>query len=393
MGVVIIGGGQGGFQVAASLRAEGYQEPIALVGDEPNIPYQRPPLSKGFLVGKQEQRHAELRPAAFYEAQRITLVTARATAIDRQARRVTLDSGEHIEYDTLVLATGARNRVLPHDNVLYLRTLAEAAEIRQRLTAANDVVVIGGGFIGLEVAAAARTLGKQVTVIEGQPRLMARVVAPAVSEYFRGQHEAKGVDVLLNTQLTGIRENEVLLGQRTRRPADLVIAGIGVEPNVELAREAGLPVGNGITVDKYLRTPDEQIFAIGDCAECPSLFAEACVRLESVQNAVDQAACVAKAIVGHRAPYGAVPWFWTDQYDIHLQMAGLPMGFDQVVTRGDPESRKFSVFYYRAGKLTAVDSINRPADHMLARKLIGAHATVSPDQAKDESFDLKTALS
>ena len=393
MAVVIIGGGQGGFQAAASLRAEGYQEPITLIGDEPHIPYQRPPLSKGFLVGKQEQRHAELRPAAFYETQRITLVTARATAIDRHARRVTLDSGEHIEYDTLVLATGARNRLLPHENILYLRTLGEATEIRQRLAAANDVVVVGGGFIGLEVAAAARTLSKQVTVIEGQSRLMARVVAPVVSEFFRSQHEAKGVDILLNATLHGISGNDVLLGGRTRRPADLVIAGIGVMPNVELAREAGLPVGNGITVDEYLRTPDERIFAIGDCAECPSLFAENCVRLESVQNAVDQAACVAKAIVGHAAPYGAVPWFWTDQYDIHLQMAGLPMGFDQVVTRGDPESRKFSVFYYRAGKLTAVDSINRPADHLVARKLIGAHATVSPDQAKDESFDLKTAVS
>jgi 3-phenylpropionate/trans-cinnamate dioxygenase ferredoxin reductase component len=390
--VVIIGGGQGGFQVAASLRAEGYQERITLIGDEPNIPYQRPPLSKGFLLGKQEQRHAELRPAAFYETQRITLVTARATAIDRVARRVTLDSGEQIEYDTLVLATGARNRLLPHENVLYLRTLAEATEIRQRLTSANDVVVIGGGFIGLEVAAAARTLNKQVTVIESQSRLMARVVAPVVSEYFRTQHEAKGVDILLNADLQGIHEKEVLLGERTRRPADLVIAGIGVEPNVELAREAGLSVGNGITVNEYLQTADERIFAIGDCAESPNSYAETLSRLESVQNAVDQAACAAKAIVGNRAPYGAVPWFWTDQYDIHLQMAGLPTGYDQVVTRGDPASRKFSVFYYRAGKLCAVDSVNRPADHLAARKLIGARTALSPDQAKDESFDLKTAV-
>jgi 3-phenylpropionate/trans-cinnamate dioxygenase ferredoxin reductase subunit len=298
-----------------------------------------------------------------------------------------------MEYDTLVLATGARNRMLPHSSVLYLRTLGEATEIRQRLAAANDVVVIGGGFIGLEVAAAARTLNKQVTVIEGQSRLMARVVAPVVSEYFRAQHEAKGVDVILNATLHGIAEKEVLLGERTRRPADLVIAGIGVEPNVELAREAGLPVGNGITVNEYLQTPDERIFAIGDCAESPNSYAGsiagALCRLESVQNAVDQAACAAKAIVGNRAPYGAVPWFWTDQYDIHLQMAGLPAGFDQVVTRGDPESRKFSVFYYREGKLCAVDSVNRPADHLAARKLIGAHTTLSPDQAKDEGFDLK----
>jgi len=387
--VVIIGGGQGGFQVAASLRAEGYEEPITIIGDEPNIPYQRPPLSKGFLLGKQEQRHAELRPAAFYETQNITLVTALATAIDRAARRVTLDSGKHIEYDTLVLATGARNRLLPHGNVLYLRTLGEATEIRQRLSAANDVVVIGGGFIGLEVAAAARTLNKQVTVIESQSRLMARVVAPVVAEYFRSQHEAKGVDILLNATVQGIAEKEVLLGRRTRRPADLVIAGIGVEPNVELAREAGLAVGNGITVNEYLQTPDEHIFAIGDCAESPNMFADIVCRLESVQNAVDQAACVAKAIVGKRAPYAAVPWFWTDQYDIHLQMAGLPAGFDQVVTRGDPETRKFSVFYYRGGRLCAVDSINRPADHLAARKLIGARTALSPDQAMDESFDLK----
>ena len=334
MGVVIIGGGQGGFQTAASLRAEGYQERITLIGDEPGVPYQRPPLSKGFLLGKQEQRHAELRPATFYETQRIDLLTGRVTAIDRVARRVTLDAGERVEYDTLVLATGARNRLLPYENVLYLRTLGEAAEIRERLAAANDVVVIGGGFIGLEVAAAARTLSKQVTVVEGQSRLMARVVAPVVSEYFRSQHEAKGVDILLNAALLGISDKEVLLGERTRRPADLVIAGIGVVPNVEVAREAGLPVGNGITVDENLRTPDERIFAIGDCAESPNSYAGILCRLESVQNAVDQAACVAKAIVGHGAPYGAVPWFWTDQYDIHLQMAGLPVGFDQVVTRG-----------------------------------------------------------
>jgi 3-phenylpropionate/trans-cinnamate dioxygenase ferredoxin reductase subunit len=391
--VVIIGGGQGGFQVAASLRAEGFAEPITLIGDEPGVPYQRPPLSKGFLLGKQEQRHAELRPRAFYETQGITLVTARATGIDRAARRVALDSGEHVEYDTLVLATGARNRQLPHESVLYLRTLGEASEIRQRLAAAEDVVVIGGGFIGLEVAAAARTLNKQVTVIEGQDRLMARVVAPVVSEYFRSQHEAKGVDILLNASVDEIREREVLLRESTRRPADLVIAGIGVVPNVELAREAGLPAGNGITVDQYLRTPDQRVFAIGDCAECPSIFAEGCVRLESVQNAVDQAASVAKTIVGHGAAYAAVPWFWTDQYDIHLQMAGLPAGFDQVVTRGDPQTRRFSVFYFRGGRLCAVDSINRPADHLAARKLIGAHTTVSPDQAADENFDLKTAVS
>ena len=380
MSVVIIGGGQGGFQTAASLRAEGYQERITLIGDEPGVPYQRPPLSKGYLLGKQDQRHIELRPAAFYEKHRITLVTARATAIDRDARRVKLDSGEQIEYDTLVLATGARNRQLPLTDVFYLRTLAEAAELRQRLRDANDVAIIGGGFIGLEIAAAARTLGKSVTVIEVGPRLMSRVVAPVVSEYFHAQHTAQGVEILVNATFEGVG-----------RKADLVIAGIGVVPNLELAQEAGLPVANGITVDANLRTADERIYAIGDCAEYPTSFTESSVRLESVQNAVDQAACVAKAIVGRAAAYTAVPWFWTDQYDIHMQMVGLPHGFDQVVSRGDPESRKFSVFYFREGGLRAVDSINRPAEHLAARKLIGARVQLSPDQAGDESFDLKGA--
>jgi 3-phenylpropionate/trans-cinnamate dioxygenase ferredoxin reductase component len=379
--VVIIGGGQGGFQAAASLRAEGYQERITLIGDEPGIPYQRPPLSKGYLLGKQEQRHAELRPASFYETQKIDLVTnRRVTEIYRAARRVILNSGEHIDYDTLVLATGARNRLLPMEDVFYLRTLAEAAELRHRLRAANEVAIIGGGFIGLEIAAAARTLGKHVTVIEAQSRLMARVVAPVVSEYFREQHAARGAEILLNATLP----------ERPR--ADLVIAGIGVTPNLELAREAGLPVANGVTVDANLRTADERIYAIGDCAEYVHHLAEVNVRLESVQNAVDQAACVARAITGRGAPYNAVPWFWTDQYDIHMQMAGLPIGFDQVVTRGDPETGKFSVFYFRGGKLCAVDSVNRPAEHLTARRLIGARAKLSPDQAKDENFDLKTAI-
>ena len=272
----------------------------------------------------------------------------------------------------------------------YLRTLPEAAEIRQRLAAAQDVVVIGGGFIGLEVAAAARTLGKQVTVIEGQPRLMARVVAPVVSEYFRSQHEAKGVDVLLNANLQGIAEKEVLLGERIRRPADLVIAGIGVVPNVELAREAGLPVGNGITVDEYLQNSRRADFRDRRLrGESQYVRGSVCAAWNRCRTPSIRRLASPRRSSGIERPYAAVPWFWTDQYDIHLQMAGLPTGFDQVVTRGDPENRKFSVFYYRAGKLCAVDSVNRPADHLAARKLIGAHANVSPDQAADESFDLK----
>jgi 3-phenylpropionate/trans-cinnamate dioxygenase ferredoxin reductase subunit len=273
-----------------------------------------------------------------------------------------------------------------------LRTLSEAAEIKRRLAEANEVAVIGGGFIGLEVAAAARMLGKNVTVIEALPRLMARVVAPVVSEYFRAQHEARGVRILFGSVVASLERDGAMLSDGSRVSADLIVAGIGVIPNDSLARDAGLAVGNGIAADEFLRTSDPNIYAIGDCAEYPNPFAGARVRLESVQNAVDQATCVARAIAGRPAKYEAAPWFWSDQFDIHLQMAGLSTGADHTVTRGDPATNKFSTFYYKGGELKAIDSINRPAEHLTARKLIGGRVHVTPEQAADEGFDLKTAL-
>jgi 3-phenylpropionate/trans-cinnamate dioxygenase ferredoxin reductase subunit len=393
--VVIAGGGQAGYQTAASLRTEGFDGQITIIGEEPGLPYQRPPLSKAYLLGKQETRHALLRPESFYQANRIDLRTGqRVSAIDRFSRRVELASGGRVAYDTLVLATGARNRILPIqgamlDHVCYLRTLAEAALLRERLAAAAAVAVIGGGFIGLEAAAAARTLGKRVTVIEAQDRLMARVLAPETSGYFLSTHMAQDVAIALTSPAQAITPDGIVLRDGTLRKADLVVVGIGIVPNTELASEAGLATGNGIAVDEYLRTSDQSIFAIGDCAEYPSAFTGTRVRLESVQNAVDQAACVAKAIAGKPEPYTAAPWFWTDQFDIRLQIAGIASNWDQVVTRGNPESRKFSVFYFERGKLRAVDSINRPAEHLAARKLISARASISPQQAADEGFDLK----
>jgi 3-phenylpropionate/trans-cinnamate dioxygenase ferredoxin reductase component len=402
-GVVIVGAGQAGFQVAASLRMEGYEEPIALIGDEPSLPYQRPPLSKGFMTGKQDIEGTALRPGAFYESHRIALVTgAKVTAIDRAGRSVNLASGGRSRYDTLVLAVGARNRTLPVkgaelDGVCYLRTDAEAIEIRQRLEQARDVVVIGGGFIGLEMAAAARTLGKSVRVLEVQSRLMPRVVSPILSDFYRDIHTGQGVGISLGISLSEIRGDqgkvsEVVLSDGSRWPADLVLVGIGVVPNIELARDAGLGIANGIVVDERLRTEDESIYAIGDCADHPNPFAGGRVRIESVQNAADQAKCVAAAIVGRAENYRAVPWFWTDQFDIKLQMAGLSGGHDRVVARGEPESRKFSVFYFRDGRLAAVDSVNRPGDHLAARKLIGAGTEVTPEQVADASVDLKSLV-
>lgn len=384
-GVVIVGAGQGGFQVAASLRAHGYAAPITLIGDEPHLPYQRPPLSKEYLLGKQAIEKTDLRRRAFYEAQHIELMVGkRVSEINRENQRVRLTSGASIPYSKLVLATGARVRTLDLEGALYLRSRDDAIVLKRDMDKCRTVVIIGGGFIGLEVAAAARTLGKKVTVVEMQPRLMARVVAPAISEFYRELHTGQGV--------------EILFGAQAIPAADLIVAGVGVIPNDELARQAGLTTANGIAVDSYLRTSDENVYALGDCAEHDNPYAGDRVRLESVQNAVDQAKCVATNIIvkvaGGRGEhtYDAVPWFWTHQFDIMLQMAGLSAACDQVIMRGDPGSRKFSVFYFKDGQFRAADSINRPADHMLARKLLAAKALVTPEQAAEEGFDLKSLL-
>ena len=403
-GCVIVGAGQAGFEAAAALRAEGYQEPIALIGDEPHLPYQRPPLSKGFILDKQGMDEIELRPSQFFSDHRIDVLTGdRVTAIDRTRKRVSLASGAGRSYDALVLACGARNRLLPVpgadlDGVLYLRTLDESRTVKQRLQDANDIVVVGGGFIGLEIAASARSLGKSVTVLEAQPRLMPRVVAPLVSSFYDTLHTGRGVAVVCDACVTEIagdnvqrgRARAVTLSNGSSYAADLVVVGIGVVPNAELARDAGLDTGNGIVVDEFLQTSDPAIYAIGDCAEHPNPYAGCRVRLESVQNAADQARAVAAAIAGKRAPYTAVPWFWTDQFDIRLQMAGLSHGYDEAVTRGLPEAQKFSVYYFKQSRLIAVDSINRPGDHIVARRLLASHVAVTPQQAADESVNLKT---
>jgi 3-phenylpropionate/trans-cinnamate dioxygenase ferredoxin reductase subunit len=399
-GVVIVGTGQAGFQVAASLRQEGFDGSITLIGDEPGLPYQRPPLSKGFMAGKQAIESIALRPLPFYEKQRIELLAGdKVMEIDRADRSLSLASGRRVRYGTLVLAVGARNRTLPLkgsslDGVCYLRTDAEAVGIQDRLAQANNVVVIGGGFIGLELAAAASSLGKSVHVLEAQPRLMARVVSPILSEFCRELHTSRGVGISLGVlprEITGSegKVSEVVLSNGVAYPADLVLIGIGVKPNDELAIAVGLAVENGIFVDQHLRTEDENIYAIGDCADHPNPYAGGRARIESVQNAVDQAKCIAATIVGRPQSYQAVPWFWTDQFDMNLQMVGLSGGYDRTVIRGEPESRKFSVFYFKMDRLAAIDSVNRPGDHIIGRKLIANGTPVTPEQAADLSVDLK----
>ena len=393
-GVVIVGGGQAALEAAAALRTQGYEGTVTLICEESHVPYQRPPLSKDFLTGKQELDSVFLRALVYYEKHRIDLILGdRATEINRGAKRVHLAGCGTIDYAKLILALGARNRILPvpgAEHALYLRTLDEAVTLKQRLAEArHGVVVIGGGFIGLEVAAAARGAGKSVTVIEAAPRLMARAVSPVLSNFFLDVHRAQGAEIVLNNSVTEVRPDAVILTDGRRIAADLVVAGIGVVPNVELARDAGLEVNDGIMVDEFLRTIDPDVFAIGDCADHPNVFAGGRARLESVQNAVDQAKCVARAIAGGPAPYRDVPWFWTDQYEIRFQMAGLSGTHDHSVIRGSIDNRKFSVFYFKQGQLLAVDSVNRFGDHITARKMLAAGTPLTPEQAADETFDIQ----
>jgi 3-phenylpropionate/trans-cinnamate dioxygenase ferredoxin reductase subunit len=399
-GVVIVGTGQAGFQTAASLRSEHYDGSVTLIGNELHIPYQRPPLSKGYLLGKQDRASIELRPASFYVQQIIDLLAGEAVvSIERAGHEVTLASGRRIPYLKLVLATGARNRLLPVegaelDGVLYLRSVDESIAAMERLGGAENVVVVGGGFVGLELAAAANSLGKRVTVLEALPRLMSRVVAPVISDFFMQLHASHNNTVVCGAMVTklsgsGGKVREVLLKDGRTFPADLVFVGIGVVPNDELARDAGLKISNGVAVNEHLQTNDPDIYAVGDCSEHPCIYADCRMRLESVQNAADQAQHAALEIMGKGSHYRALPWFWTDQFDVKLQMAGISQGYDRIVTRGSIEKRKLSVFYFKDNRLLAIDSINRPLDHMIGRKIIAAGTALSPEQAADEAFDLK----
>jgi len=398
--VVIIGTGQAGFQATSSLRQAGFEGEVTLVGQETEPPYQRPPLSKTFLTGEGDPSEVRLRPPTFYESKAIGLVGGDpAVRVDRERREVELASGRALGYDHLVLATGSRPRDLPvpgsdFDGVLQLRTLADAQRLRERLGGEPRLVVVGGGFIGLELAASARQRGAEVTVVEALDRTMARAVTPTTSAHFAALHAEHGARILHEqavAHFTGDdgRVTGVELGDGTRLDADVVVVAIGVVPAVELAAEAGLPIDDGIVVDETLRTPDPHVWAIGDCAYFPSVHGGRRVRLESVQNATDHGRAVAAAIAGEPAPYDALPWFWSDQHDRKLQIAGLPGEHDATVVRGDPEGDAFSVFCFLGDRLVCVESVNRMPDHMAARKLLAAGRSIDPADAADESFDLK----
>jgi 3-phenylpropionate/trans-cinnamate dioxygenase ferredoxin reductase component len=400
--VLIVGAGHAGFQLAASLRQHGFAERIGLINDEAHLPYQRPPLSKAYLKGEGRPDSLMFRPDKFYRDQKVELIADRAVAIDRGAHSLSLASGASLDYGHLVLATGARNRLLdiPNANladVRYLRTLDESEVLRQTIASAQRVVVIGAGFIGLEFAATARAKGLEVDVAELGARVMARAVTAEISDYFQERHTAAGIRIHLGVQATsiesdGARVTGVSLSDGRHLPADLVVVGVGVLPNVELAGEAGLPVASGIIVNEQLLTSDPDISAIGDCALFASPRFGGSLRLESVQNATDHARCVAARLTGDARTYDGLPWFWSDQGDDKLQIAGLTTGYDRVVVRGDQAQRSFSAFCYKSGRLVGVESVNRASDHVFGRKILGLNRSIEPEQAADPGFDLKAAL-
>ncbi|MDP2826660.1 MAG: FAD-dependent oxidoreductase [Sulfuritalea sp.] len=405
-GMLIIGAGLAGLAAAETLRAEGYEGSIALIGNEAHAPYQRPPLSKGYLLGETAEAQLMMRPAEVMAKKNIALrVGVGATAIDRALKQVALGDGSTLAYDGLALCTGSRLRPLPlagadWQGVYGLRSLDDAQAIAAALETAQNVAIIGGGFIGLEVAAVACRKGKQVTVLEAADRLMARVVAPPISQFYLDLHRSHGVDVVLDamvSELVGADGRIAAVRTQDGREfaADLVLVGIGIIPNAELAQAAGLEVNGGIVVDACGRSSDPAIVAAGDCT-ARRLDDGSLRRLESVQNALEQGRSAAVALLGRERPFNAAPWFWSDQYDIKLQMVGLSAGFDKVVRRGAVDvngaTGKFSWYYFKADKLIAIDSLNQPGDHMTGRKLFDKGISPTPGQAADAAFDLSSLL-
>jgi 3-phenylpropionate/trans-cinnamate dioxygenase ferredoxin reductase subunit len=398
--IVIIGAGQAGAQAVASLRSGGFTGTLTMVGDEPYLPYQRPPLSKAYLQGTLERERLFLKPEAFYaDAACEMLLNVSATAIDRTARTVALSDGRSLSYDKLLLATGTRVRPIPVPGadlpgIHYLRSIADVDLLRAAFQPGRRIAIVGGGYIGLEVAAVAAKHGLDVSVFEALDRVMARAVSPVMSDFYRGVHTAAGVKLHLRTgveRFEGAGRLEAVRAGGESYPADLALVGIGVIPNAELAAAAGLAVENGIVVDRHAATSDPSIFAAGDCTSHPGREGRN-IRLECVQNAIDQAKFAALAMLGKPAVYSEVPWFWSDQYDLKLQMAGLARPGDTIVQRGDPAARKFAVFHLREGKVAAVEAVNAAPEYLVGRKLIGEGTRIDPARLADTTIAMKNIV-
>ena len=397
--VVIAGAGHAAGQTIVSLRQGGFEGRIVLVGEEPYLPYQRPPLSKKFLAGEVDAPRLLLRQEKFYDEHNVDVrLNTRVTAVEPGKRAVRLSTGDELAYDKLILATGSRPRKvdLPGsrlDGIHYLRTIEDVDRIRDQFRPGSALVVVGAGYIGLEVAAVAITHGLKVTVVELADIVMARVEAPPLSEFMAKVHRSAGVDIRCTTGIRSFSGNTRLQGvvcsDGVEIPADLAIIGVGVLPNAELAEAAGFVCDNGIMVDEYCRTSDPDVLAIGDCTNHPNSLVGRRLRLESVHNAQEQAKTAANTILGRLEPYAQVPWFWSDQYDLKLQIAGFSRRTEQAVVRGDPETRSFAIFFLDEGRLTSVYAINSPREFMLSKKLIAQGAKPDPALLADTSVPFK----
>ena len=398
---MIVGASHAAAQAVDSLRREGFEGRLVLVGEEPYLPYQRPPLSKTYLADEFDPERLWIRPASFYENQRCeVLLGRRAVALDRGRQELGLDDGRALPYDALLLATGGRVRraTVPGADLAgihYLRTRADVDRIRAELAPGRRVVIVGAGYVGLECAASCSKLGLVVTVLEMAPRVMSRVVAPEMSDFYQAEHARHGVEIRLGTTVAafegGPRVTAVVCSDGSRVPADLVIVGIGIVPNVELASEAGIACDNGIAVDEHCRTSDPKVYAIGDCCSHPSIHYRRRIRLESVDNAFEQAKTAAANICGRELVHDRIPWFWSDQYDHKLQIVGLSQDYDRVVLRGDPATRSFSCCYLKGRELVALDAVNQPRDFMAAKKVIAERAPLDLDLLADPARSIKEA--
>ncbi|MGE0622392.1 MAG: NAD(P)/FAD-dependent oxidoreductase [Pseudomonadales bacterium] len=400
MPIVIVGAGHAAGQAAASLRQDGYEDEIILIGDEPYIPYQRPPLSKAYLSGEQGIERVYLRPEKFYQDKNVTVKTdTTVTAIDTAAKTVTTDAGETVAYDKLLIATGGRPRKLniPGSDLAgihYLRTIADVDAIRGDFAPGKKLVIVGGGYIGLEVASVAVKYQLEVHVLEMESRILQRVTTPEMSDYYHNLHTGRGVHIHTSTMVSGFKGaagvvTTVECGAESF-PADLVIVGIGIIPNTEVAEAAGIACNNGIVVDDHCRTSAPDVYAAGDCTNHPNPLLDRRLRLESVPNAMEQARVAAANMCGGDKVYAAIPWFWSDQYELKLQMVGFSADGDTQVVRGDMAANQFAVFYLKDGKVVAADAVNSPKEFMICKQLIGK--SVDPAVLADPDADLKSLL-